>query len=396
MAFKILSSNEIELLAENQRKSYEEELAVYNERVKFVEQMEKFENTVIAPYEPKLVNILDVGKAPEKTYSNPAYVVKMADLTVKSVPEIATVNFDEPVAAVVPKYSKIKNVPIEHIKKVEQNRPILPQAGKVAAPVSTFVKSEPQAFVLPERVKTIVPSKISKKIEHARPDLPTAVKPKSFAKLAFAPVHVDNNAIKANCHNVRLSAVNLPALTLPEKAQPILPKLLVTSPEVKAFEVPEQAVPVLPRAIIPDKVSASFSKPNVQHAKLPITQKAVIPTRKFVKSEYVLSDLPTAIIPKAGVQSYIAPQIQKSDLPTFVKPVVTSRPYIKPIVNSTLKIEYPPININYVKPLKKISSKISNLPRVNAVVIPDAYAKESLKNLLPSNRGNETREGAFA
>jgi len=42
MAFNILSSNEIELLTEDQRKSYEKELAIYKERVKFVEQMEMF------------------------------------------------------------------------------------------------------------------------------------------------------------------------------------------------------------------------------------------------------------------------------------------------------------------------------------------------------------------
>ena len=37
MAFNILSSDEIELLTDNQRKSYEKELANYNERVEFVE-----------------------------------------------------------------------------------------------------------------------------------------------------------------------------------------------------------------------------------------------------------------------------------------------------------------------------------------------------------------------
>lgn len=40
MAFKILSTNEIDLLTENQRTQYEDELAIYNGRVKFVEQLD--------------------------------------------------------------------------------------------------------------------------------------------------------------------------------------------------------------------------------------------------------------------------------------------------------------------------------------------------------------------
>ena len=43
MAFKILTEDEIKLLTDKQRIQYENQLAIYNERVKFVEQLEKLD-----------------------------------------------------------------------------------------------------------------------------------------------------------------------------------------------------------------------------------------------------------------------------------------------------------------------------------------------------------------
>lgn len=441
MAFKILSSGEIELLTENQRKSYEKELAVYNERVKFVEQMEKFENAVITPYKPKLESISVVSKAPEKTYANPEYVVKISSVAVKNAPEAATFNFDKSVTAVVPKYAKTKNVSVKHIKKAEQEKPtlpqvgkatvpakvfirfaqektILPQVGKADVPAKVFIKAEQPIPVLPVRAKTIIPSKKPEKTEQVRPNLPTAVKLQSFAELAFAPVTINNEAVKAYKPDITPPVIKSSALTLPERTQPVLPQSSVNFSEVNRFEAPKKTNPVLPKAIIPKQVNvsfkqanktkaqlpeflnisavnSSFSKPNIQKAELPSAQKAVIPTKEFNKLERPLSNLPVVDTPKSRVQSYIAPELKKVDVPAFSKAAVMSKPYLKPAVDSTPKIEYPSISIAAVKPFAKVYGRAGNLPSVGAVDVPDAYANESLKKLLPLKE-NETDKGVLA
>ncbi len=411
MAFNILSSNEIELLTEDQRKSYEKELAIYKERVKFVEQMERFENAVITPYEPKLVNISDVGKAPEKIYLHPEYVINTIDIDVKSAPKTAAIHFDKPVTVVVPKYSKPKNISVEHIKKPEQDQPVLPQIGKTVAPITTFVKpkqNQPatplidkavvpiRTFIKPEQdkpalpasVKSIVPHKVSKKIEQVRPNLPTPVKLQNFVELAFAsvPVSIDREAMKVCNLNITPSAINLSAFTLPEKTQPVLPQSSVKFSEVKAFKISKKVNPVLPKSIIPNPVYASFNKPNMEKVEMPTAQKAVVPTKKFVESEYNLSDLPMVGTPKVEVPIYIAPKFKKSALPIFTKPVVASGSYFKLSVHNTPKIEHPSINVIAVKPFKKVDSKISGFPSVGDFTVPDAYANEFIKHLLPSNK----------
>ena len=92
MAFKILSSEEIELLTKEQRACYEEELFIYNERVRFVEQMEKFENTVIQPYQPVLEPIPAISKVPEAAYSAVEYKASVNEVKTISAPEISEVD----------------------------------------------------------------------------------------------------------------------------------------------------------------------------------------------------------------------------------------------------------------------------------------------------------------
>lgn len=410
MAFKILSPNEIELLTESQRNDYEKELAVYNERVKFVEQMERFEDTVIKPYEPKLVNVLAVGKIPEKSYSNPEYAVTTVDIAVKPIPKTATVNFDEPVTAVVPKYSKIKNVSVEHIKKSKPNEPILPRISKANVPDKTFIKSEqyeavlpqigktnvpsrtfikseqdepllPQtnklnvpakAFVkfeqnkplLPERVRTVVPYMISRKTEQVRPNLPTAVKLQSFAQLDFSPVPIDNESIKVYRSNITPPAINLPEISLPEKIQPILPKTSVKFSDVKAFKVPEQTDIVFPKAVIPKQVDILFKRANKTKAQLPKVSNISAVNTSYIKPDIRKAELPTPQKVVIPAKKFAKSKYAFSDLPTVAMPKAGMQSYTAPEIQKSIlpKFIKPVVSSSYAKPQVNPTLKIKYSP----------------------------------
>lgn len=511
MAFKILSSAEIELLTEKQRKSYEEELAIYNERVKFVEQMEKFENTVMAPYEPKLVPISAVGRAPEKVYTHPEYSVETMQVSVAPPPEIAAIQLLQPVTAAVPTYYKphivsvehkkrvghsvsalpplrkavapvsafvkaeqnpvtlpakekltvpgirsenvghvkdalsttvvpqhtsIKPVSVESIKRVQQNTAALPLVSKAVAPVRAFVKSEQEPIRLPAKAKhrvpgkapvgtavlkaalstvtipkhaiiNIVPAERSMKavfgqpvfpsigkaaapvatftssgqhapilpigIKLAAPDkkvnamgtikasLPMTAKPQSLAIPPFVPVSVDRAVRRNSYHAITPSTVHLPALSSPEKVQLTLPKI--------------------PR---PNQFSVAIQKPDFTFLTLPNAQKAISPTVETFKTKYAFTALPAVNVSKPEISPHASLTIQKSTLPKVSKPTFIPKPYAKPNTDSVLKLDFPSTPVVPVKTVKKVAAHSSEISKIKAVVVPDAYTNESLKNLLPS------------
>lgn len=428
MAFKILSSDEIELLAEEQRKSYENELEIYNERVKFVEQLEKFDNAVVTPYEPKFVNISDVKQAPEVTYAKPEYVVKLIDVDVNSAPEMATVKFDKPVTATVPKCLKTKSVSVGHIKKAEYEKTTMPQISKTVVPNRTIQKSEqnkpnlPQIKgttiptkvhlplkhdkpLMPAKAKTVIPCMTSKKSGQVKPNLPGKIKVKTFNEIPVASFSIDKNEIDVCNAKKTAPKVNLPELVLPEKTNPILPKTSVKFTEIKTFEGVKRKDPVLPKAIIPNQVNTSFRQVNktkvelpevsnisvkkasikridVKKAELPIAQKTDVPVKKIHKSAYGFSDVPTIDVSKINVGSYIKPEFKKSELPKVNKPIVKPSHFIKKSAIGSPKIEYPIIDIVPKTSFKKIDRKIGSVPSISGITIPNAYANDSLKNLL--------------
>ncbi|MEE0061637.1 MAG: hypothetical protein UE295_12485 [Acutalibacteraceae bacterium] len=437
MAFKILSSDEIELLTEEQRKSYENELEIYNERVKFVEQLEKLENTVVEPYEPKLVKISAVKKAPNVAFVKPEYTVDIIDVDISSAPEMSKVKFDKPVTAMVPKCSKTKNVSVGHIKKVEYDKPIMPQTSQVVVPDRAVEKlnqnkpSLPQVKgtniptkvhielkqdkpVVPVKIKIAVPCMTHKNSGQVKPNLPEKVRVKAVNQMPGVSFSIDKNAIVAS--NVKKTApkVNLPEVVLPEKANPILPKSSVKFAEIKGFKGIDRKEAVLPKAIIPNQVNASFKQANktkaelpvvsnisvkkasvkkidVKKAELPSVQKTGIPKKEFAKSACDMSDLPAVNAPKTNVEAYSKPEFKKLELPKVDKPIVNTSGFLKKTTAEPPKIEYPTIDIVPKKTFKKIDSRANNVPSVGGVVIPNAYTNESLKKLLDSNKENKMR-----
>ena len=347
MAFRILSFDELELLTENQRKSYEEELAIYNERVKFVEQIEKLENAVIKPYEPKLEAIPSVCEVPDGEFERPEYeFVKFAPV-IKLKSNMAEFRFDEPVMALVPEHAKISNVPIGQMKNVERDKPVLPIISKAAAPVDSFAMAEQQRPILPVNVKVSIPDSTFNILEQTNPNLPAAAKPQNFTDLFFTPVVKEvSPAITVKNSERVVPVMEAPAFAAPEIVSPMLPKPEVEFPAVSAMEPPELPAPVLPKVAAAGKTDVSwkktakikaelpeifhaaavqvlFNESDIQETKLPAVQKAEIPAGEFTAAEFSVYDFPMISVPQAHVPAFIAPKLGKPAVQAVEKPAVS-------------------------------------------------------------------------
>ena len=347
MAFRILSFDELELLTENQRKSYEEELAIYNERVKFVEQIEKLENAVIKPYEPKLEAIPSVCEVPDGEFERPEYeFVKFAPV-IKLKSNKAEFHFDEPVMALVPEHATISNVPIGQMKNVERDKPVLPIISKAAAPVDSFAMAEQQRPILPVNVKVSIPDSTFNILEQTNPNLPAAAKPQNFTDLFFTPVVKEvSPAITVKNSERVVPVMEAPAFAAPEIVSPMLPKPEVEFPAVSAMEPPELPAPVLPKVAAAGKTDVSwkktakikaelpeifhaaavqvlFNESDIQETKLPAVQKAEIPAGEFTAAEFSVYDFPMISVPQAHVPAFIAPKLGKPAVQAVEKPAVS-------------------------------------------------------------------------
>lgn len=416
MAFKILSFDELELLTENQRKSYEKELAIYHERVKFVEQMERLEHAVITPYEAKLEAISAICKIPEKEFAEPEYEVAKSAPFSKPELRVTAMSLGGPVKAVVPCHEKIMNAPAGYLKHMERDIPVLPVIFKAAAPSGSFVKAEQQRPVLPVSMKTSIPAHTFPKSERAE--------------------------IRVNHPERMIPVMEAPAFTAPEYDRPVLPKMEVKVPEVSLPETPERAAPALPQmavsvqtdvlwkqaveteAELPEifhlhVAEVSFSRPDIRKTELPDVQRTGIPSGTFTAPEHTVSDLPVAHIPEAGAGGFISPELRKPVIGPVMKPdVVTDDVFVapelrKPVIQPVLKpakkpevlftapelrkpeilsvprpeiipepyggglsfgnipeVEYPSIDVLSLEPFEKIVSKACDIPVIHDVNVP--------------------------
>lgn len=446
MAFKILTEDEIKLLTDKQRIQYENQLAIYNERVKFVEQLEKLENVEIKPYEPTLTCIPAVGLPPEKIFTAPLYDIKITEQVIKVQSKYDVVDFIKPAKAVLPECSKITNIKTDNLKAIEHVKPALPEINNAAASVKIFTKMESKSPILPKSKKVGMLGITFKKPQQAKPDLPAVIKPDNYANLDFTPVIIDNRAITANNPTAVTSQIALTKFVSPEKSQPVLPKLSVAFSDVKAFEKPEHTLSDLPKAVVPQDlpqqaalikqtkisqanlpeisnispVTASFNKPKIKDTQLPSILKVNAPECSFVKSEHNFTALPTVLKPQAVSKPFNMIQCQKPSLPfkggvceehrlefnmaQCQKPTLPAvdksaisklsfKAFNKPDKNIS-KLDYPTISINKIKPYKNITVKANGLPDINNLAILDKSNIQSIKDIFFANKKTETSEGA--
>lgn len=142
MAFKVLSQSELDLLTENQRNDYEKRFAIYHDRVKFIEQIEKFEEAEIKPYEPKLSKIPTLKKAPKKEFKKLDYSLIEFKPIKNPIKKLSHLNFDKHIRAKVPKNLIIKNTSINGFNQITFDKPDLPVTEIKTSPVGYFGKSK--------------------------------------------------------------------------------------------------------------------------------------------------------------------------------------------------------------------------------------------------------------
>lgn len=372
MAFRVLSSEELELLTENQRKSYEEELAFYNERVKFVEQLERFENMEIAPYKPRFPVIPKIEKAPGQEF-------------------------------VKPEYGFLK---FTHPKRPE-------------CQVETICIGGPQKPVLPPVVKISIPDSTFKETETVSPSLPLVEKPENVTGLFFTPVTAGPSVMVKKHLKSTVPVVEAFAFLTSEYTVPMPKKPAVEIPGIKIPKTAGKLSIALPEAVIPGQVdilwrpvgerraevpkvldapvvNVMFCGPNIQKTELPEIPKAVIPTEKFHKPEYKVSDLPLVQVPKADISQFTVPKPGKSVLPAIMKPDRIPKLYGTRSVNHTPEIEHPSIHVLSVQPMKRVYARAGGLPVPCSVTLPDVHTEELLEILLPQQRKNEPVEESFA
>ena len=407
MAFRILTSDEIELLTEQQRVSYEEELAIYNERVRFVEQLEKQENAVIQPYKPVLKPISAIKKAPERTYSAPEYTVAPNAVPIATVPETVSVS-EQRVTAVVPKQVRVESVSVAYVKAPEKEAVELPTIHKVATPQVTMDKIERPAPVLARQKEIVAPVLQTDNLPMVECRIPEKVTADVPEVGAVSAVSIDTNAIRAATNTVTVPQPDRYAFTAPEpvcvkvpqttvptceiknikvltEAKADLPELLPTKQPVGSFIAPELETVSIPSASKPAVPVKTIAKSQPGKPQLPVVSGVVVPAKTFEQAEPVQADLTVPAASVVPANSYLAPECAQPELPPLTAavklPKVTSIPQQpqKVQIKQQSAVKLPKTDFQVV------SCTVAPHPEIKTVCVPDVSADEIVRSLLSSN-----------
>lgn len=335
MAFRILTPDELALLTDRQRENYEEELALYQERVKLVEQLEKFENTVIPPYKPVLGKFSPVKKAPARAFAVPEHTVIAPDTKITCAPGISRIrkpyldirlpeHMMSPLSATDPSRLPVALPPMKPLMPFvptavapeakpapnPQTKPVLTQSGKIAAPVL-------QANIPP--VKCSLPQNQLAKAPEAK---------------AFAPVSTN-------------------AVTVKAPAAPAIPQVGTPHMDPPKAQLPTTSQPGAPGATF---AWESSGKPSLPAGK-PV---------KMHTGTYCPPDAPKANIPTASGIS----------LP---KPITISQSVSEAHVPSPAVCDAPGVNFQGIPRCEP------SLPAARRAVAPDVSSYGAIQKLLQKN-----------
>lgn len=388
MAFKVLNEDEIALLSDDQKKQYDEELSIYQERIAFVEQIEMLEKVEIPPYEAQLKEIAVIGDILRKNYA---------------------VNKDELGAHGIPECFRPTGVEVNYFKTTEAVSPELP--------VISYPKKVELLFSVPELFE---------------PQLP-------FAKVSFQNIF-DTRITEVNSSELPFVKVFFGrefTFKMDKPGQPILPEARVAFgniPVFQGFKVNQPQIPVVDspncmfrkeanipvvHADIPsvkgmEKILTNkiFSRPELPDVKVPQITKSVTDSYEFRISKHTVAELPDILRPVCSVKPVEAKQYSRTKLPEVQKPVCrvrekqvkqyngTELPAIKQVSIVSKEFQAPEmtelvvacVKLPVANPPKfgKIDSNVKGLPNILSVEIPDVYAK--WKALLPVENELRTLE----
>lgn len=438
MAFRELTTDELELLTEEKRKVYEEELDIYQQRVRFVEQLEKTENMQIEPFKPTLNRIPAVKTAPEKQFEQQEHHVQKVTVAKKKMPRTLMVSVAPIEDLNVPKLSGL-DMPQVDSKKIETQSPVMPIGKKPRIPAAKAmplpaqgVKAEDLGLEGPK-----IPSVIPVKPQVVSAAVPAVTKPRAVQIVSANSVDVQ--AVKAPAISVRKPTA-APVVAVPEKdykaTLPAAVKQLAAAPVVAAPAADYKAVlpaavkqpvaPVVAAAVIeninPELPAVTMKVKQVKARRIGAPRMSdlpVVPTCQVAEVDFrqpqcqkpAAVSVKKAVVPDAG--KFHTPTVRPEAAVPAVPKVRVSEPKITNIevkdvagsmapLRSAMEVKAASVrSANSAKAISALAARelnrcgLDNLAVPAPVTVPDPYANAFVKALLQS-AFHEAEEGASA
>lgn len=403
MAFKILKEDEISLLTDRQKKHYERELDIYRKRAAFVEQLEKYENTVLKPYEPKLKPIAVINKNDVREFRTQEYkaqipvYVKKPEIVLNpieihtsaaiNVPDVSVHTLEVKPVIIEKKQPSVPSVekPVAVATKFALPKPAQPNLPSVEKPVSVAAK-----FALPKTAQPNVPSVAKpeftaatfKQPEKSQIVLPLVKKPEVDALLSARRIDYKDKQTPGNVPSVTVANISvLPSVNIKKEA-PVLPQAAFEPPVVKAFIKPagkQAELPVISRSVIPSK-QMNIKKASLQQ--LPQVKGPDISVKPYAKPESPVAILTAIAKPDIPAASFQPLKISSVKLPSAAikSPAIKE---LQPFKREAISLTAPKTQVIPVKSFRKVKKEFAEVPRQNRAAIPDA--REALEKFFPSS-----------
>lgn len=379
MAFRVLSEKDLELLTESQREAYEEELAVYQERVKFVEQLERMENAQIEPYEPTLKSIPAIRKAPEKRIAKTERKAPVVCTVKKPVVNVALPEVKPIENPVLPKAVIPAAVRVAQVQKVVPAVAGLPTSDVVRVPARKVKALDPTKLEIQTVPKIRIPAAKQVTADNVKVKVGAAEKPvfKSIEKRVFEKVEATPCAVV-----VPPAKVRVPDVMVPVHNKPKLPDAAVAFTEIRDYHISVPEMTALPEAAEIRCTDISYNKPEISAASVAPAVRPVVPVKERRTVERVQPEIPVAIKVVDKQQSYAAPQIGKPNVSQTVQPVKAPNRTYKPVAQKRAEVAAPSSVTVPKKTVKEVVHNVEQLPQSVAITYPDPHSHEVLHALL--------------
>ena len=406
MAFRILTSDELALLTEQQRAYYEEELAVYNERVRFVEQIEKLENAEIQPYEPVLKPIPAVRKAPEFGFSAPAYTVARNNASTVSAPH-KTVVFQDEITTALPCPDIVKPLHIKSDTIFEAPGASLPPVGVATVPETVFQKPDyTLSSSLTQQKKISAPVLCADTKKDTKCQLPdmAAVKIPEANSVSMPIINADDinsttqitvpqvtdytftasDAVCTDIPQVQMASVQAPAITVPLDTDVKLPVSPAINTPGGSFVAPE-VICARSTETNPIKVPhIELTAPSVSGSPLPEMEAVAIPDTPDNSRAISIPATVSSAIPVAPKKAYVAPSLAPTSVvipSTPISPRIMRIPQQAPAA----QVVCPSVDRAPAVDFRPVDGTPTHRPNIPTAFAPDIDANETVQKLRKSH-----------
>ncbi len=382
MAFRELSEKELELLTDSQREAYEEQLAAYRERVRFVEQLERMEDTQIESYQPTLNPMPPVRKTPESLFVKSEYTVQKVPAVGKPVSKVRTVKIAPISEPQIPKLSAPAGIRVASVQKIEATPQELPAGGIVKIPYSGFKALEPVKAELQTAVKVQILTVNQIRAQTVQVKMEAIEKPK-FKEMQMRTV--EKIAVKPCSVAAPPARVSVPDMTEPTPIQAKLPQTAVSFAKAREYHITVPEMIALPEIAAIRCGDISYTRPDdFSTFEVNCVSVPVIPCRKHKATVTIRPEVPVTFKPKMKTLAYTAPEIQKTAGFVRVQPVRISERTFKPFVRTAPRRMQPePVGVPK-KNFEKVGYDVQLFPQTAAFTIPDPHSNESIQALLRS------------